>query len=130
MKYDYGVRANGFSAENDNFYEVLSRMGHDILYFDFATLLQQHGRKRMNEALRETVDREKPDVLFCMLYKNEIDKEVIHQIKEETEKITVNWVSGHLVPFTGFSWRWGKEFHLVWSVGEEGRPTTSKPPTK
>lgn len=118
MKYDYGNPANGLSAEHCNFYDVLKRTGSDILYFDFMTLLQRHGRKRMNEELWNTVVREKPDILFCMLYKNEIDKEVMKRITNETETVTANWFSDDLWRFDGFSSRWATAFDWILTVDE------------
>jgi len=44
MKYDYGRPAQGYSFEHYNFYDALVNMGHDVLYFDFMTLLQSTGR--------------------------------------------------------------------------------------
>jgi spore maturation protein CgeB len=51
MKYDYGKPEQGFSFEHYNFYHSLLYMGHDILYFDYMTLMQQHGRDGMNRRL-------------------------------------------------------------------------------
>ena len=59
MKYDYGKPEQGYSFEHYNFYDSLHHMGHKIIYFDFMTLMQKHGRKRMNDLLLETVMKEK-----------------------------------------------------------------------
>ena len=73
MKYDYGKPEQGFSFEHYNFYHSLLYMGHDILYFDYMTLMQQHGRDGMNRRLKEVVELEKPDLLFAVLFTDQFD---------------------------------------------------------
>ena len=58
MKYDYGKPEQGLSFEHYNFYDSFLHMGHDILYFDYMTLMQQHGREWMNRRLQEVVASE------------------------------------------------------------------------
>jgi spore maturation protein CgeB len=62
MKYDYGKREQGYSYEHYNFYDSLRNMGHDILYFDFMTLMQDHSKEWMNRRLREIAKTEKPQL--------------------------------------------------------------------
>src|ERR1700745_1700528 len=45
LKYDYGKPEQSYSFEHYNFYHSLLHMSHDILYFDFATLIEEHGRE-------------------------------------------------------------------------------------
>lgn len=61
LKYDYGKPKQGCSFEHYNFYNTLLHMGHDILYFDFMTLMQKYGRGWINRRLLEIVKTEKPD---------------------------------------------------------------------
>ena len=57
LKYDYGKLEQGYSFEHHNFYHSLLHMGHDILYFDFMTLMQEHGRESMNRKGRTCSSR-------------------------------------------------------------------------
>ncbi len=116
MKHDYGVPLQGLSNEHFNFYDTFLRMGSEVLYFDFATLLKQHGRARMNQMLREVVDEEKPDILFCVLYKNEIDKDVMRHITEETDTVTCNWFCDDVFRFKNFSRKWVRCFDWILTV--------------
>ena len=118
LKYDYGIPEQGYGNEHFNFYDSLVRMGCEVLYFDFATLLREHGRAAMNRLLRETVDRERPDILFCSLYKYEIDTQVMRKITEETETVTLNWFCDDTFRFRGFSSRWAKCFDWIFTVDE------------
>jgi hypothetical protein len=47
MRYDYGIPARGLSFEHCNFFDVLTHMGFDILYFDFLDLQRRHGQVRI-----------------------------------------------------------------------------------
>ncbi len=113
MKSDYGDPVRGDSYEHCNFYDVLTHMGVDILYFDFMQLQREHGRERMNARLREIVDEEKPDILFSVLYKNEIDMDVIRSISEQTDTVTVNWFCDDHWRFEGFSSKWAQVYNWI-----------------
>ena len=79
MKYDYGRPEQGYSFEHYNFYHSLHHMGHDILYFDFMTLMQEHGKDWMNRRLLEVVEAEKPDMMFTVLFTEELDKAIVRR---------------------------------------------------
>lgn len=126
MKYDYGIPEQGFGNEHFNFYDTLLRLGCEVVYFDTMTLLKRHGRKRMNERLREVVDEEKPDLLFCVLYKYEIDKEVMRKITEETDTLTMNWFADDIFRFKGYSSRWSRCFDWIVTADEFTVPRYKK----
>jgi spore maturation protein CgeB len=126
MKYDYGMPEQGPGNEHFNFYDTLVRMGCDVLYFDYKTLFNRHGRKRMNERLREVVDAEKPDLLFCVVFKHEIDMETMRKITEETQTLTLNWFSDDVFRFKGFSRRWARCFDWIITADPEFVPGYKK----
>src|SRR3972149_6555698 len=103
MKYDYGNPVQGHSFEHENFYDTLVHMGYDILYFDFLSIYQKLGREAMNRRLWETVKAEKPDLLFCFLFREEIDKDVMRHITEETDTVTLNWFADDHWKFDNYS---------------------------
>lgn len=123
MKYDYGVPERGLSFEHCNFFETLARLGCDIVTFDFLSLLQRHGKYRMNDRLREVVEEEKPDILFSCLYKNEIDKETMRRITEESDTVTVNWFCDDHWRFEKFSSRYATCFDWVATTVPEAADT-------
>lgn len=114
MKYDYGRPEQGYSFEHYNFYDSLQHTGHDILYFDFMTLMQKYGKDRMNRKLLDAVEAEKPDLMFTVLFKDEIDKTAIREVSENTDTITVNWFCDDHWRFDNFSRYWAPCFN--WSV--------------
>ena len=114
MKYDYGKPEQGYSFEHYNFYHSLLHMGHDIIYFDFMTLMQEHGKEWMNSRLLEIVEAEKPDLMFTVLFTDELDKAIVRMISENTETNTLNWFCDDHWRFDNFSRYWAPCFN--WSV--------------
>lgn len=48
LKYDNGNPAQVYSFKRYNLHGALSRMGHDIIYFDLGSLVNKLGREAMN----------------------------------------------------------------------------------
>ena len=120
MKYDYGRPEQGFGFEHYNFYDSLREMGHDIVYFDYMTLLQRYGRERMNRRLLEVGHLEKPDLMIAILFKDELDPLVLHQLK--TQIPTVNWFCDDHWRFDNYSYRWAPCFTWVVTTAQSALP--------
>jgi spore maturation protein CgeB len=113
MKYDYGRREQGHSFEHCTFYDSLVHMGQDIIYFDFVSLLQEHGREWMNRRLAEVARTEKPDLLFSVLWQGELDNAVVRDISDNSDTVTVNWFCDDQKRFESFSRHWAPYFNWV-----------------
>jgi len=113
MKYDYGKADQGFSFEHHNFYDSLLHMGHEVLYFDFLTLLHERGRRRMNRRLLEVAKAEKPVLLFTVLFGDQLDQNVIRQISRSGATVTLNWFCDDHWRFENFSRHWAPCFNWV-----------------
>jgi len=122
MKYDYGDPARGYSFEHHNFFDSLIHMGNDVLYFDFGTLLQKRGRTGMNQRLLEIVKSDEPDVLFSVLYREELDPAVLREISNSTTTSTVNWFTDDHWRFDTFSSRWAPVFNWVVTTAKSALP--------
>jgi spore maturation protein CgeB len=121
MKYDYGRPAQGYSFEHYNFYDTLVNMGHDVLYFDFMTLLQEHGKSWMNRRLIEVARSERPTLLFSLLFQDEFDKRSIKTVSEAGETQTVNWFCDDHWRFDSYSRYWAPCFNRVVTTAESTR---------
>ncbi len=118
MKYDYGRRNQGLSFEHYNFYDCLLQMGHDIVYFDFMTLMQEHGRTRMNDRLIEVAKSEKPDLMFSVLFTDEFDVSVLRTVTEDLGIMTINWFCDDHWRFERYSRLWAPCFRWVVTTAE------------
>jgi len=114
MKHDYGRPEQGLSFEHCNFYDSLVHMGHDIIYFDFVALLKAHGREAMNRRLLEVARAEKPELLFSVLFQEEMKKETIRTISDGGATATLNWFTDDHWRFEDFTRRWAPCFN--WAV--------------
>lgn len=114
FKYDYADKSRGYSYEHLNFWDTLSRMfGGNIIYFPVDENIMEYGKRKMNERLVDIVNKEKPDILFCNLFTNEIDSKTIKYITKKTDTITVNWFSDDQWRFDNFSRYWAPFFDWV-----------------
>lgn len=122
MKYDYGRRNQGPSFEHYNFYDSLIQMGHDIVYFDFMTLMQEHGRTWMNTRLKEVAKSEKPDLMFTVLFTDEFDASVLRDVTEDIGIMTINWFCDDHWRFERYSRLWAPCFRWVVTTAESALP--------
>lgn len=125
MKYEYGQPELGYSFEHHNFYESLLQMGHHILYFDYATLLREHGREWMNRRLAETARAEGADLMFTVLFEDEIDPKVVRDITDTTDTVTLNWFCDDHWRFESFSRHWAPCFNWVVTTAQSAVPRYS-----
>ncbi len=104
-KYDYGIPQRGFSYEYFNFYYTLMHMGHECIFFDFVTLLREHGKEEMNRLLIDTVDLHQPDLMFTVLFQDQIKIDTIKKITDSNPKkiIAFNWFCDDHWRFENFS---------------------------
>jgi spore maturation protein CgeB len=112
-RYDYGHPARGLSFEHANFYDSLARMGHELLHFDFQTLLNELGRDRMNQRLQAEVERQRPDLLFVCLTGDELDFATLKSLSDSGATTTFNWFCDDHWRFEKFSRRWAPAFNWV-----------------
>lgn len=114
FKYDYADPRRGHSFEHMHFWGTISKMyGRDAVHFPVDENIMRMGKRAMNKALLETVRREKPDLLFCNLFTNEINPGTIKKITRESGIITVNWFSDDQWRFDNFSRYWAPLFDWV-----------------
>lgn len=112
MQWDYGDPRRGCSYEHANFFDSLVHMNHEVFHFDFLALLKEHGRSRMNRLLEETARAQKPDLLFCVLYADELDKDTMRRLTD-SGIVTFNWFCDDHWRFEKFSRHWAPCFRWV-----------------
>ena len=122
MKYDYGRPNQGPSFEHYNFYDCLLKMGHDIVYFDFMTLMQEHGQTWMNSRLMEVAKTEKPDLMFTVLFTDEFYASTLRHVTEDLGIVTINWFCDDHWRFERYSRLWAPCFRWVVTTAESALP--------
>lgn len=128
LKYDYGKPEQGYSFEHYNFYHSLLHMGHDILYFDFMTLMQEHGQEWMNLRLLEVAKAEKPDLMLTVLFRDELDPATVREISENTDTLPLNWFCDDHWRFNNYSRFWAPSFNWVVTTAASAFPKYTRLP--
>ena len=116
MRYDYGRPEQGDSFEHGNFYDSLRNLGHEILYFDFPTLLERLGREAMNRRLLEIARSERPDLMFTVLFRNELSRDTVRRISDLPDTTTLNWFCDDHWRFDNFSRHWAPASPLEYTA--------------
>ncbi len=122
MKYDYGKPEQGFSFEHCNFFSALRGMGHELLYFDFRTHHDRLGKAAMNRRLLEVARSEKPDLLFAVLFAEELDRAAIRSISDSGQTVTLNWFCDDHWRFDNYSRLWAPSFNWVVTTAASAVP--------
>lgn len=113
-KYVYQRPHEGFSFEHCNFHDSLVQCGHEVIYFDFPTLLADHGPEGMNRRLFEMARQQRPDLAFFVLIQDEFDHRTVRRLSDDLDIPTVNWFCDDHFRFETFTRHWAPCFR--WSV--------------
>ena len=99
LRYAYGHKARGDAMEAYGIYPVLREMGHESCVFWVDEYLND--KHAMHTKILEFADREKPDILFFILMKDEIPFKTLLALKERC--VTVNWFGDDTWRFDHFT---------------------------
>lgn len=120
LKYDYGNPSRGYSFEYENLLGTLEEMSNvEVTFFPFDERMCEVGREVMNEELKQVVLEQKPDLLFCFLYQDEIKKEVIEFITNKTATKTFNWFADDHWRVPVYSRYWASLFTKISTTHSE-----------
>lgn len=117
--YDYGMVERGYGFEYYNFYEPLLDMGHEVSYFDVNGA---PAGDRVSGALLDKVERDKPDLLFACLFRDELRPDVIRQISDGGATTTYNWFCDDHWRFDSFTRLWAPSFNFVSTTAKSALP--------
>lgn len=103
MEHDYGDPARGRSYEYYNFYDSL-KIEHNVVFFDYMSLLKVHGKKKMNEFLVQQALDGNFEVVIFSLYTDQIEFTSVEKIRKNTLTLCF---------FHDDTWR--RDFVLQWA---------------
>lgn len=116
---DYGDSTRGPSFERENFEDTLRHMPIDMVHFDPARELLERGYWGANRRLWELASEWRPDVLFYVMFEEQIDRAVIARIGGELPTTTVGWFCDDHWRFERFSRFWAKAFDWVVTTDQD-----------
>jgi len=112
-KYDYGDKRRGLSFEENNFLNTLTNAEYEVIAFDPIFILKKYNKRKMNRMLIESIYRWKPDIVFFVLFTDEIEFETLTEIKENMKIKTLNWFCDDHWRFDNFSRIYAPYFNYV-----------------
>jgi spore maturation protein CgeB len=118
LRHDYGDPARGDSFEFESFLPALKRVNSEVVYFAFDALLGELDYFAMNRRLRAVVDDVQPDLMFCILFENQLDRKEVQAVTQTTPTKTFNW-------FCDDHWRY-RDFSRYWAGCFDTVGTTSR----
>ncbi|MEM7623196.1 MAG: glycosyltransferase [Planctomycetota bacterium] len=122
MQWDYGDPARGESFEQVNLLGSLVGMGFEVLHFDALAFSREHGAAAAGERYTEIARSEAPDVVFSVLFEDELPAAAIRAVSEELSAVTVNWFCDDHWRFEGFSARYAPAFNYVATTARSAMP--------
>ena len=92
-KYQYGDPARGISTEYAAFIPALRRLGFDVVHFDSWDRVRFGDFSELNQALLNTVEEVRPDIMLSVQLLYEIWLETLEIIKSRGDVATVCWTT-------------------------------------
>lgn len=111
-QYEYLNLKRGLSFEHNNFYLSLKNYFNDQVIYHPLDKILEIGKRSYNRQLKDLVIREKPDLVFCFMYSNELDKKTLIEIQKYTK--TLAWFADDNWRFGGYTRYWAPYFS--WNV--------------
>jgi len=105
LKYDYGDKNKGFSFEHINFFNTLSKMSaiKKLDYLPTDEVIKNFGKDYLNETIVEKAKKEKYDLIFFFLFKDEFYSETLKYLKDNLSIPTVAWMADDHWRFENYS---------------------------
>ncbi len=102
-KHNYGDLERGLGYEYTNFIPALKNLGHEVLFFESLNKSCYQNFADMNRQLLQTVEREQPDIIFCVLMTYEIWLETLQLIREGNDAALIHWATDDSWKYEQFS---------------------------
>jgi spore maturation protein CgeB len=123
MSWDYGFRDRGVSYEYANLYNALTHMhGVEVELFDFLEAHQEGGHDAVRRGLLDAVDRFRPQLLFTILYQDQVPMDVLAELRDRRDILTFNWFCDDHWRFEDFTARYAPLFNACSTTATSALP--------
>jgi spore maturation protein CgeB len=100
LEYDYGIKERGRNIIGlDGFKKSFEELGHNVVMFFYDKYLDDF--LPMQTKLKEFADKEKPDLIFFSLFKDQFKIETLNYLK--SKYTTINWFGDDQWRFDNFT---------------------------
>lgn len=99
----YGDPARGPGYEHTNFLPAFRRLGYQVSFFDTGGRACYRDFAELNRRFLETVQREDPDIVFCVLSGYELWRETLELVRTSSRAALVHWATDDSWKYEQFS---------------------------
>jgi spore maturation protein CgeB len=127
MQWDYGDSRKGLSFEFTNLFDAMRKMEEvDAQFFDFMTAYQHGGEENVRKGLLAAIDEWRPGLVFFVLFKDEIPRDVLAELRDRRELITFNWFCDDHWRFDSFTKHYAPLFNACSTTAASALPKYRK----
>lgn len=117
LKWDYGQESRGLSGDKLWFFDSFEKLCRQVVPFWYDQYLDN--LPKLQEDLLATVEHERPDLLFFLMFKDQFQFDTLDTLKTLTK--TIAWFGDDTWRFDGYSSRYAPHFTYAlttdpWSV--------------
>jgi spore maturation protein CgeB len=102
-EHNYGDPSRGQGYEYANFIPALRRLGHEVAFFESLNKTRYSGFPDLNRSFLSAIERERPDVVLCVLMAYELWTETLEMAKEIGRAFFINWSTDDSWKYRQFS---------------------------
>lgn len=123
MKWDYGFRERGLSFEHTNLYDAMRRLDAvDVHHFDFMESFREGGHEAVREGLCSALDHHRADVLFTVLFTDEVPQDLLAELRDRPGLTTFNWFCDDHWRFDAFTRTYAPLFNACSTTARSALP--------
>ncbi len=111
-EHNYGDPARGQGYEYSNFIPALRRLGHEVAFFELLNKRLYENFAGLNRKFLETIEHERPDMIFCVLMGYELWVETLQLVSENCDALLINWATDDSWKYEQFSRFIAPVFHV------------------
>ena len=102
-EHNYGNPSRGQGYEYANFIPALQRLGHEVVFFESLDKTRYTGFTDLNRSFLSLVERERPDIVFCVLMAYELWIETLEMARDISTAFFINWSTDDSWKYRQFS---------------------------
>lgn len=118
-QHNYGDPGRGEGYEYSNFISTLRGLGHEVIHFETWRRDKYSDFAELNLEFLRTVERENPELIFCVLMQYELWLETLELVRRACPAIMVNWSTDDSWKYAQFSRFVAPVFHLYVTTSHE-----------
>jgi spore maturation protein CgeB len=123
MQWDYGDSRKGLSFEFTNLFDAMRNMEKvDAQFFDFMTAYQHGGEANVRKGLLAAIDEWRPGLVFFVLFKDEIPRGVLAELRDRRGLLTFNWFCDDHWRFDSFTKHYALLFNACSTTAASALP--------